>query len=139
MVASVLRPCDASATTGPLTLASVTSRYWRAVELWRAPRVWPQFEAMLLWADDEADLMDPRSWTATAPLPFDVRWTPQWAPPLKWQPGFLEGNPVVDPRSGQVVVVLRAQVRLQAVLSLRRVLSSTVSGVRDGCDGCGWA
>jgi hypothetical protein len=74
--------------TGSCPVLHAQGRFWRAVELWRSPRVWPQFESMLMWAHERAHLMDPASWTATAPLAFDPAWTPQVLSLNLTRPGY---------------------------------------------------
>lgn len=46
---------------------------------------------MVISAAEDADLMDPASWTATAPLPFDAAWTAGLQPQLPIA-GYLEGG-----------------------------------------------
>lgn len=45
---------------------------------------------MLVSAADDADLMEPASWTATPPLPFDMAWLADLEPAFPIA-GYLEG------------------------------------------------
>lgn len=46
---------------------------------------------MLVSAPEDADLMNPASWTATPPLPFDTAWLEDVQPSLP-SGGYLEGQ-----------------------------------------------
>jgi hypothetical protein len=54
-------------------------------------RRWPQdFQAVLVSAAEDADLMDPASWSVTPPLAFDPAWFAD-VQPLLPTGGYLEG------------------------------------------------
>ncbi|MFV0338642.1 MAG: hypothetical protein ACK5LK_10430 [Chthoniobacterales bacterium] len=80
-------------------------RIYRAFENC-APLVWGAgFQAAVLSADLESDLLNSQSWTLSNQLPFDPAW-----PPKSWgkcdNPGWLEGNCVATPE-GEIVNILR--------------------------------
>mmetsp|Transcript_14054 Transcript_14054/g.42413 ORF Transcript_14054/g.42413 Transcript_14054/m.42413 type:complete len:628 (+) Transcript_14054:269-2152(+) len=92
--------------TGAAPVLVANGRLWRAIELWAAPRAWPQnFQAALLSADMAADLLDPASWTLTPTLPFQMSWLANTTPAVPVS-GFLEGN-AVQGLDGTVKVLMR--------------------------------
>jgi hypothetical protein len=70
------------------------------------PCVWGSgFQALVISAPVDADLLDARSWTMSTKLAYDPAWTPAaWSAVLT--PGWLEGNMVADP-DGALWDVLR--------------------------------
>ena len=61
---------------------------------------WPQdFQALLISAPETADLLDPASWTATAPLAFDDAWL-SGVTPVVPSGGFLEGGSAPGDKDG---------------------------------------
>jgi hypothetical protein len=83
--------------TAPVPVVVANGRIWRAMEYHpRGP--WGHFEAFVLSAPEDADLLKAKSWTMTERLPY----------PAKEPVGntWLEGNAVVDPH-GSVLDILR--------------------------------
>ena len=84
---------------GPMPLLEHRGRLYRAVEDCD-PCLWGRgFQAAVISASVDADLLDAESWTMSNKLPFD----PAWVPP-DWgeleNPGWLEGNVVETPDGG---------------------------------------
>lgn len=79
-------------------------RIYRAYED-NVTALWPSgFEAFVISADLDSDLLDAKSWTMSNKLPFDPSKVPSdWG---ETGPGFLEGNMVAGP-DGQVWNILR--------------------------------
>jgi hypothetical protein len=95
--------------TGPTpSLLASDGRVYRAMELFPPPHRWPtDYQACLVSAPQQsADLLDPASWTISAPLAFDVGWLPVAWRSVPTSPGYLEGNAVEGP-GGEVYNVLR--------------------------------
>ena len=93
--------------TGPTPSLVSGGRIYRAMEYFRPPHRWGKdYEAMLIHASVDADLLDPASWTVSKSLAFDSK---SWIP-ASWgaltNPGFLEGNAVEGP-DGSVLNILR--------------------------------
>lgn len=63
----------------------------------------PDVSISVLSVHEDADLLDPASWSATEPLPFDRRWpgTPEGDPRM-----YVEGNLLTD-RNGNMLDLLR--------------------------------
>lgn len=81
-------------------------KLWRAIEDGRGPGGWgPQFRAMVMSADVDADLLDPRSWKRSQPLQSSTSWLQGHFG------GWLEGNVVVAP-DGTLVILMRVDYRL---------------------------
>jgi hypothetical protein len=83
--------------TAPVPIAIKDGRIWRAFEF-HPEGPWGFFQAFLMSAALDVDLLSPSSWTRTDRLPF-----PSAAPEGHT---WLEGNAVVDTK-GQIVDVLR--------------------------------
>ena len=99
----------------PITIVSVMpvlesgGRIYRAFEDC-APKDWPgihadssirRFQAFVISAPSDADLLDPASWRMSNKLPCDAAYSSSWEnPPIK--PGWLEGN-VVETPAGRAV------------------------------------
>ena len=80
-------------------------RLYRAFED-NTPCNWPVgFQACVISADIDADLLDASNWTMSEKLPFDQAWLPDAWGKLQ-RAGWLEGN-VVEDRDGQLWDVLR--------------------------------
>ena len=93
--------------TGPTPSLIFGNRVYRAVERMRPPYEWPtDFEAVVMSASVYSDLVDPESWTKSAPLPFNESWIPDSWDPKPEMPGYLEGNAVAGP-DGIVYNLLR--------------------------------
>ncbi len=95
--------------TGPTpSLLASDGRVYRAMELFPEPHRWgTDYQACLISVPQSgADLLDPASWTISAPLPFDVQWLPAAWRSVPTSPGYLEGNAVEGP-SGEIYNVLR--------------------------------
>jgi hypothetical protein len=83
--------------TAPVPMSIYKGRIWRAME-YHPPGAWGFFQAFLLSAPVKANLLDPRSWSFTARLPY-----PAGSPEGKH---WLEGNAVAD-RKGGLLDILR--------------------------------
>jgi len=84
-------------------------RLYRAFED-NTPLNWPKgFQAVVVSADEDADLLDANSWTISQRLPFDPDWMPGWH-----SCGWLEGNAVAD-RDGKLWNVLRCNGKKQGL------------------------
>eukprot|EP01048_Picozoa_sp_COSAG05_P004933 COSAG05_NODE_280_length_12288_cov_4.797933_8_plen_317_part_00 len=63
--------------TGPTPTVLAGGRLYRAMERLRAPYRWGvDYEAVVVHASSDSDLLQPASWTITASLPFDTKWLP---------------------------------------------------------------
>ena len=91
--------------TGPVPVICANGRVYRVFERRVTNERWPiAYAALVVSADENADLLDPNSWTMTNAILFD----PAWVDPL-WRctsPGWLEGNVVQSP-DGRIVVLMR--------------------------------
>lgn len=100
--------------TGPTPSLVANGRVYRAMEHFRKPFVWGvDYEAVVVSApvDAATDLLDPRSWRISAPLPFDISWVPvEWRSKMS-APGYLEGNVVLGPDGRTVYNILRFNTR----------------------------
>jgi hypothetical protein len=87
--------------TAPMPVLVHAGRLWRAFEDAGGGTEWgKRYSAMMLSAPIDADLLDRRSWTFSAPLPRDAGW-------LEGRfGGWLEGNAVAD-ADGRVLDILR--------------------------------
>lgn len=87
--------------TAPVPVIEHGGRLWRAVEDAMGGTKWGErYRARMISAPADADLLDPKSWTISNPLPRDPAW-------LGGDFGaWLEGNAVIDPE-GKIVNVLR--------------------------------
>ena len=94
--------------TGPTpSLLASDGRVYRAMELFPAPHRWGRdYQACIISADRADDLLDPASWTISAPLAFDTEWLPQAWRSVPTNPGYLEGNAVEGP-NGEIFNILR--------------------------------
>jgi hypothetical protein len=82
-------------------------RIWRAMEDGDGPGGWgSHFRAFVLWASEDADLLNAASWTATNRLGREASW-------LGGQfGGWLEGNAVITPQK-TIVDMLRVDTKTQ--------------------------
>ncbi|WP_075091056.1 sialidase family protein [Haloferula sp. BvORR071] len=87
--------------TAPMPVVEYQGRIWRAVEDAMGGTKWGErYRARMMSAPADADLLDPKSWSFTNPLPRDPAWLGgDFA-------AWLEGNAVIDPE-GKVVDILR--------------------------------
>lgn len=91
--------------TAPTPVVEAKGRLWRAFEHRPGTKGWaPTFQAGVLSAPIDANLMDPSQWTATNLLASDRKWNGGD------MGGWLEGNAVVSPE-GSLVDVLRIDTR----------------------------
>ena len=109
--AAVLAPprgCSFASGSVPTLLAG--SWVYRGVELYCGALRWPQsYQAVVIYASQYSDLLDPASWAATPPAPFRSEWIPAWMPGPVVSGGYLEGN-AVEGRDGRVLLLLRCRV-----------------------------
>jgi len=87
--------------TAPMPVIEHGGLLWRAIEDASNGTKWGErYRARMMSAPSDADLLDPRSWTISNPLPRDASWLDgDFA-------AWLEGNAVIDP-TGNVVNLLR--------------------------------
>ena len=91
--------------TAPTSVVVAKGRIWRALENRPSGGEWAKsFRAGMLSAPENADLLDPKSWTMTNLLPSDRDWNGGD------MYGWLEGGAVVAPDGG-LVDLLRVDVR----------------------------
>ena len=89
----------------PMPVLDQGGRLYRAFED-NTPCDWPVgFQACVISADVDADLLDAANWTMSNKLPFDLTWCPKSGGTSK-EAGWLEGNIVADPK-GQLWDILR--------------------------------
>jgi hypothetical protein len=83
----------------PVPVCVVEGRIYRAFED-NTPCDWPSgFQACVISADANADLLDASSWRISNKLAFDLNWAPaEWGAVAK--AGWLEGNVVPGPDGG---------------------------------------
>lgn len=111
---SVLRG-DGQIHTAPVPMALAHGRIWRAYERRHDDKGWaPVFDAGVISAPENADLLDPKSWTSSNLLPSDPAWNGGD------MHGWLEGNAVVAP-DGDVVDVLRVDVKRREKAAIVRI------------------
>ena len=78
------------ATGATPTLHASDGRIYRAMELFVPPYSWGRdFAAVVVSADAQADLLDPKSWTISPPLAFNKSWIPSSWPALE-NPGLRQ-------------------------------------------------
>ncbi|MHB9033964.1 MAG: sialidase family protein [Anaerolineae bacterium] len=87
------------------------------------PNDWGRgFQAIVVSAPADADLLDAANWTFSNSLPFDQAWLrPEWSDMTN--PGFLEGNAVAAPDGG-LWDILRLNANPRANLAVRLQLSA---------------
>ena len=91
--------------TAPVPVIECNGRIWRAMEHVNpeAPAAWPkQFNAMMMSAPKDADLLDSQSWTCSSELPYNPEYL------NRYFGGWLEGNAVQGP-DGKVKLVMRVE------------------------------
>jgi len=91
--------------TGPTPTLLFKGRIYRAVEVWRDPYSFSDFDAVVISADATSDLLNSSNWVFSKGLPFNKSWIPSDWPPLT-EPGYLEGNMVMGP-DGAIYNILR--------------------------------
>ena len=89
----------------PVPVLIKDGRLYRAFEDC-SPCLWGRgFQALVISAPEEADLLDAANWTMSNKLPFEPEWVPKdWG--AVENPGWLEGN-VLESPDGSIVNVLR--------------------------------
>lgn len=91
--------------TGPVPVISANGRIYRVFERRVTDERWPiAYAAVVVSADENADLLNPNNWAMTNAILFDPSWVK-----ASWNctsPGWLEGNAVQAP-DGSVVVLMR--------------------------------
>ncbi|HOH42833.1 MAG TPA: sialidase family protein [Candidatus Hydrogenedentes bacterium] len=96
-----LTPSEEQYHTAPGPVIEYKGRLWRAFEDAMGGIRWGErYQALMMSAPVDADLLNASSWTFSNPLPRDPLWLDGTFG------GWLEGNAVVDP-SGAIVNVLR--------------------------------
>jgi len=91
--------------TAPMPMLEHAGRLWRAVEFAPGPAPWGvRFQAAVMSAPVDADLLNAASWTYTNPLQRDATWLNGTFR------AFLEGNAVLTP-AGEIVDLLRVDYR----------------------------
>ncbi|MEW6360067.1 MAG: fibronectin type III domain-containing protein [Planctomycetota bacterium] len=89
----------------PMPVIEHKGRLWTCVELKRG--AWAAgFAAVAAPIPLDADLMNPKNWTVSEPLPYDPAWLPKDLKVKEGTDGLLEGNAVVDP-DGNLLDILR--------------------------------
>lgn len=86
----------------PVPVLRHGGRLWRAMERRQPAQGWAEnFQALVLSASEDADLLEARAWRCSDPLTFDPAWG---------FGGWLEGNVVATPH-GTLVNLLRTDTR----------------------------
>ncbi|MGC9348485.1 MAG: sialidase family protein [Anaerolineae bacterium] len=95
----------------PVPIAVHNGRLYRAFED-NSPLDWPNgFQACVISAPLDADLLNAANWRISEKLPFDPAWVAAYAPPEGFdKAGWLEGNVIVGP-DGDLWNVLRVNAR----------------------------
>lgn len=89
----------------PVPVVEHNGRIYKAYEDC-SPLQWGSgFQACVISADSDSDLLDAASWQMSNKLPYDPAWTPADWGELQ-RPGWLEGNVVVAP-NGEIWNILR--------------------------------
>lgn len=97
--------------TAPVPVVESDGRLWRAME-YHPPGPWGFFEAFVISAPSDADLMDGRSWIRTDRLPYPKQSAGEGT-------HWLEGNAVID-RDGTLLDILRvANIEKAAIVRVR--------------------
>ena len=95
--------------TAPVPILKKDGRLYRAFEDCD-PLIWGVgFRALVISADEDADLLDASNWTMSNKLAYDPAWTPKEWGRLEC-PGWLEGN-VVETPDGDIWNILRFNAR----------------------------
>ena len=88
------------------------------------PLVWGAgFQACVISAPIDADLLDAANWTMSNKIPFDPAWSPTGSDHIERPPGYREGNVVVDPE-GQLWDILTFEVTPLTQEKAARILIS---------------
>ncbi len=81
----------------PVPIVRHAGRLYRAFEDCDPPG-WGNFQAGVISAPADADLLDAANWTMSNKIPFDPAWIPsEWDPAEAEAPGWREGNIVLAP------------------------------------------
>ena len=101
---------EANYHTAPVPVVRAKGRLWRAME-YHPPGPWGHFQAFVLSASTDADLLAAESWTMTERLAYPPGTPEGWT--------WLEGNAVVGP-DGSLLDILRVDnVEKAAILSVQ--------------------
>ena len=100
----ILLPAYPKCHTAPVPVVKVNGRIWRAMEVKsKEYDVWPKcYNAMIMSAPENADLLDADSWQESDQLKFDSSYLDGFFG------GWLEGNAVVAP-DGTVKLIMRVE------------------------------
>jgi hypothetical protein len=112
--------------TAPMPILEHNGRLWRAIEDATNGSKWGErYQARMMSAPAESDLLDPNSWTLSNPLARDPTWLAgDFA-------AWLEGNAVVDP-AGNLVNLLRVDgLRLPEKAAIVRVSADGTTSTFD--------
>jgi len=87
--------------TAPVPVVVHNGRIWRAMEYLESGKPWGSFQAFVMSAPVDADLLKAENWTYSNRLIFRKEWAPD-----EERAGWLEGNIVLTPQ-GKLVNILR--------------------------------
>ncbi len=99
--------------TSAVSVVEAFGRIWRPFEVAPKEGKWGLFEALVLSAPVDADLLNAKSWTSTTRMSVDTCWGKQYNT-------WLEGGAVISPR-GNVVNVLRVDNRREETAAIVHV------------------
>ena len=86
--------------TAPVPIVVHNGRIWRAMEYIERGKSWGNFQAFVMSAPADADLLKAENWTYSNRLIFRKEWAPD-----EKRPGWLEGNIVITPQSTLVNIL----------------------------------
>jgi len=87
--------------TAPVPTVVHNGKIWRAMEYLAPGDGWGRFQAFVMSAQVDAELLKAKNWIHSEKLIFEKKWAPE-----ENRPGWLEGNIVVAPE-GELVNILR--------------------------------
>ena len=96
--------------TSAVPVVITKGRIWRAMEMAKKTGPWGNFDALVLSAPVDADLLKASNWTVSIPLAVD----PSWNSDLRT---WLEGNMVIAPEE-KIVNILRADTKKQEMAAI---------------------
>ncbi|WP_133463410.1 sialidase family protein [Sunxiuqinia elliptica] len=88
--------------TSAVSVVVKNGRIWHPYEIMRKKQGWGSFEAMMLSATEDSNLLDARNWISSSRMSVDK----EWGPYRTW----LEGGAVISPK-GEILDVLRVDRR----------------------------